>query len=252
MNNKIALQLYTLRNFLKTEADIETTLERVAKIGYRFVELAGLGPIEPAKLRALLDKNKLTCVSMHIGAPDLEKDIEAVFAKMKILGTTAAAIGALPNDFRNKAGYESYAPKLEAWAQTFKKNGFRLGYHNHKFEFEKCAGFTTTAFAYLFKNAPSLYSELDVFWAQYGGSDPAAIIRSLKGQLQEVHFKDFTIRNDQVIMAEVGEGNLNWPSIVAACKEVGATTWIVEQDTCETDPFECVATSFKNISRWVN
>jgi len=48
-------------------------------------------------------------------------------------------------------------------------------------------------------------------------------------------------------MAEVGEGNLNWPRIVAACKKAGVEWYIVEQDTCERDPFESLAISLRNI-----
>ena len=40
------------------------------------------------------------------------------------------------------------------------------------------------------------------------------------------------------LFAEVGEGNLNWHAILDACKEAGVEWYIVEQDTCQRDPFE--------------
>ncbi len=247
--SKIALQLYTLRDFLKTEEDIAATLKKVADIGYRAVEIAGVGPIDTEKLKSILDSNGLECISMHIGINNLEKGLADIFSKMKILGTKSAAIGALPGEFRSKEGYEASIPKLNGWAKAFTKEGLRLGYHNHKFEFEKL--FDSVALDYLFANVPDLSMELDVFWAQYGGVSPVEYIKKFKGRINEVHFKDFTIKNDQVTMAEVGEGNLPWKSIMEACEFAGTKHWIVEQDNCgERNPFESVKISLDNLKSW--
>jgi sugar phosphate isomerase/epimerase len=51
-------------------------------------------------------------------------------------------------------------------------------------------------------------------------------------------------------MAEVGEGNLNWPSILDACREAGVQWYIVEQDTCQRSPFESLAISLRNMKKW--
>jgi len=48
-------------------------------------------------------------------------------------------------------------------------------------------------------------------------------------------------------MAEVGEGNLDWPDILAAAREAGTEWYIVEQDTCQRDPFESLAISLRNL-----
>ena len=77
--------------------------------------------------------------------------------------------------------------------------------------------------------------EIDTFWVQSGGSDPAAWIRKVNGRMKVVHFKDMVIKDDQQIMAEVGEGNLNWSSIIEACKEIGVRWYVVEQDVCQRD-----------------
>jgi sugar phosphate isomerase/epimerase len=48
-------------------------------------------------------------------------------------------------------------------------------------------------------------------------------------------------------MAEIGEGNLDWPEILEACVEAGTEWYIVEQDTCQRDPFESLAISYRNL-----
>ena len=47
--------------------------------------------------------------------------------------------------------------------------------------------------------------------------------------------------------AEVGQGILDWKTIFEAAEAGGAEWYIVEQDTCQRDPFESLAISFNNL-----
>ena len=248
MENRIALQLFTLRDFLKTEADIGKTLARVSETGYRAVELASLGPIDDKNLKDLLDQNRLECMGMHIGLPALQQDLEGLVKKMKTLKCPFAAIGGPPKEYRNREGFVKLAKEMEDFGKKFADRGLRLGYHNHRFEFEKW--FDKTAYEYLFDNTRHVWAELDCYWVQYGGADSAALIRKLKGRIAEVHLKDMTVRNDQPIMAEVGEGNIHWPGVIKACEESGVKRFVVEQDLCERDPFESIRISLNNLQKW--
>ena len=49
------------------------------------------------------------------------------------------------------------------------------------------------------------------------------------------------------VMAEVGEGNMNWNAIEEACKVAGSEWYVVEQDTCAGDPFVSIEISLKNM-----
>ena len=62
-----------------------------------------------------------------------------------------------------------------------------------------------------------------------------------------VHLKDMVVLNGQQAMAEVGEGNLNWPAILQACREAGVEWYAVEQDECQRDPFESLKISYDNL-----
>ena len=53
---------------------------------------------------------------------------------------------------------------------------------------------------------------------QHGGADPIAWIKKLSGRIYHIHLKDMAIVGRQQVMAEV-ERNLNWPGILAACKD---------------------------------
>jgi sugar phosphate isomerase/epimerase len=55
----------------------------------------------------------------------------------------------------------------------------------------------------------------------------------------------------QQVFAEIGEGNLNFKAIIAACREIGVEWYVVEQDVCRRDPFESLAISFRNLQQYL-
>ena len=52
----------------------------------------------------------------------------------------------------------------------------------------------------------------------------------------------------EIRMAEIGEGNLDWPSILTAAQAGGVEWLLVEQDSCyDRSPFDSLAISFRNL-----
>ena len=97
-------------------------------------------------------------------------------------------------------------------------------------------------------NPQYLSAEIDTYWIQHGGGDPADWIRKMSSRIPVVHFKDMVILEDgSQAFAEVGEGNLNWPAILAATEESQVSWIVVEQDVCQRDPFESLQISYHNL-----
>ncbi len=90
-------------------------------------------------------------------------------------------------------------------------------------------------------------AEIDIYWVQHGGSDPAAWIEKVSQRMPVVHLKDMVILDNTQTMAEVGEGNLNWKRILSACKQADVEWYAVEQDVCQRDPFESLKISYDNL-----
>src|SRR5829696_3561486 len=78
------LQLYTVRDAL--DADVEGTLRRVADIGYRDVELAGLPGVTARTMHAALQRCELQAPSMHASYARLRGDLSSVLEDARILG----------------------------------------------------------------------------------------------------------------------------------------------------------------------
>ncbi len=243
----VALQLYTLRD--NTAKDFIGALKQVASIGYRAVELAGMGNLSAKELKKALDDLGLTVAGSHISIDVLERDLPRVFEDNHTLGNHYLIIPWLAESRRRSAqDWIDFAHITNELGRKAKAEGFQLVYHNHNFEFEKFDG--RTGFDLLFSNSdPQLVqSELDVYWAQYAGQDPSAIIQQYASRMPLIHLKDMT-RSTPPTFAEIGEGIIDFKPIFRASEASGVKWYVVEQDSCQRPPLESVAISWRNLTR---
>ncbi len=246
---KLAAQLYTVRAFMKTPTEIADTLHRIRQIGYSAVQLSGLGPVDAGELARMLQAEGLVAAATHVSWKDLTEDFSRVVDNHHTWQCEYTAIASMPEAFRSAEGYAQFARLASESAKKLKAEGISLGYHNHSFEFERVGD--EVGLAVLFREADSeLQAEIDLYWVQHGGGDPAAWIERMAGRVPLVHLKDMTILAGQQIMAEVGEGNLNWPRILKALEAAGTRWYMVEQDVCQRDPFESLKISLDHLHAW--
>lgn len=242
---KIGLILYTLRDYMKTPDDTARTLERVKKIGYDAVELAGLGGLTGSEMAKRLKENELAAVSAHIGWGNLTGDKKQLADSHLEFGCNHVVISSMPGEFRSYEGYQQFAKQASAAAAELAEYGVTFGYHNHSFEFTHYDGKAGQQIMLDNCDRNHFNFEIDTYWIQHGGGSPAEWIRKCKGCAPTVHMKDMIMRDGDQTFAPVGEGNLNWREIIQACKEAETKYHIVEQDTCHRDAFDCVASSLK-------
>lgn len=253
MPSQIACQLYTLRNFTKTPDDLARTLARVKQIGYDAVQVSAIGKMDDQVVADLLKNEGLACCATHVGFERMRDQTEAVIHQHKLWGCRYAAIGGV--NYKSVAEWDKFIAQYNAIAKKFIGSGVQLGYHNHSHELVKYEG-KNPLDRMLEGFTRDIWMEIDVYWITHGGGDPAAWIEKCRGRVPCVHLKDMTVVNDPAIgkhvqrMAEVGEGNLNMPAIIKAGRAAGTEWYIVEQDDCYgADPFECIATSLKNVKK---
>jgi sugar phosphate isomerase/epimerase len=252
MPSQLALQTYTLRDYCKTPPDIARTMKRVREIGYEAVQISALGPIQPEELAKILRDQGLTACASHTGIDRLEKEPQAVLDEHETLGCRYTAVpGYFDRPFTAER-WLAFVDRFNAVAAKFKGSPLQLGYHNHSHELIRYSEFggATSLKMLIDRLDPSISFEIDTYWIQHGGGDPAAWIDLVRGRMPCVHLKDMVVTNPadpKPVMAEVGEGNLAWGAILSACRRAGCQWFIVEQDTCQRDPFESVAMSLRNL-----
>ncbi len=247
---QIGLQIYTLRDHIKTPADIADTCKKVSDIGYQSIEIAALGEIETSELVKILKDHGLTCSSIHTPLDQMQEINQCVEYYQALDCKYAICSGFMPKENQYlSATWIAFAKEFSDAAAELGKHGITAGYHNHSHELLKCIDTGKTAYEALIQHlAKDVWFELDTYWITHGGGDPSAWIDRLTGRCPIIHVKDMGINHDRTqFMGEVGEGNLQWDRILTAAKNAGVEYYVVERDNGKLDPFESIEISFKNL-----
>jgi sugar phosphate isomerase/epimerase len=246
---QVAAQLYTLRDHLKTAQQIAKTLRQVRRIGYRAVQISGLGPVDPRELANMLDGEGLTCCATHENAQTILDTPEVVVEKLSILGCEHTAYPYPAGvDLSSMRALKEFTKRLNAAGATLRANEKVLSYHNHDIEFVRVRGTLVLEYIYDNTDPENLKGELDTHWVQAGGGSTTAWCRRLRGRMPLIHLKDYSLDSErQRRFAEIGSGNMDWNEIIPAAEASGADWFIVEQDAhwVNNDPFKSLKTSFR-------
>lgn len=255
MTPVIAAQLYTIRAHTKTTEDFAASMQKIREIGYTAVQVSAIGADIPhADVKRICDDNGLTICNTHVGFDKLSDDLDAVIAQHNLWATKHVAIGSMPGTFGRDTedGYKQFADFMNRTGEKLHAAGLTFSYHNHSFEFVRFGDRSALELIYDETDPRFVQAEIDTYWVQHGGGDPAAWILRMKDRMPVVHIKDMVITLDdeakpQHTMAEIGEGNLNWPGIFSALKEANVEWYAVEQDITPGDPFDSLTISYQNL-----
>ena len=236
MNKKpVGVQLWTLRK--EIAGDLAGTLAKVAEIGYAGVELWFPAWPEVAVLKAALAGSGLRVAGAHVPFVDLRDRFDQVAAYHAEIGNRDLVIPFLPQELRDSdAAWRQRIAEIGEIAVRCRDAGFRLSYHNHAFEFTDRVG-GQEAHDAIFASVPAdlLKAELDTFFIQDVGKDPAAYIRRYAGRLPLLHLKEKAKPAAGTQNAEVGDGIIDWDAVFAAAEGAGVEWYLVEQN-CEAYP----------------
>lgn len=246
----LSVQLYTLRD--RCNQDMPGTLKALGEIGYKGVELAGFGSLKTAaEVRKAVDDAGLVVSGMHLGIDGfLGADAAKAAEDQKILGNSHVICPWVALDGKPEADYRAFALQLEQAGATAAKLGLTMCYHNHSFEHKPLRkGLDGLDVIFGNTHPDHVKAELDLYWVQHGGHDPAKYIEKMGKRCVLVHLKDMEVGPDRRF-ANVGEGIIDFRAIVAAGQKVGVRWYVVEQDNCYgQDPLDAVRVSYGNLQK---
>ncbi len=255
------------------------TLRKVSAIGYNAVEISQI-PMTPENVGEL-DRSRtelgmdIAALSVNIegrkGMPveSLADNFDKIVDDAKRLDSSLLRIGMLPfGAMRSLDSVVEFAKQANGYAERLHEHGISLYYHNHHIEFAKFDG--KYMLDIIAGNSPAMGMEIDVHWVQRGGLDPVRTLEKYAGKTAMVHLKDYRIGQlpessfgllekgdfpgfmaefrNVVQFAEVGEGNLDFPSIVPTAVAAGARYLLVEQDELYgRTVWDALQTSYDNL-----
>ncbi len=259
----IGLQLYTIRDAMKTDAP--GSLKKVSDIGYKYLEMADYANGKfygylPGDFKKMVNDLDMEILSSHASVSP--KGISADEAKK--MAEDHAKTGAKycmqpwidEADRKSIAGYQKMVAEWNKVGKIMKENGIQFGYHNHNFEFGTVEGKVPYFDVFLPEMDKDLMiMELDLFWAEKAGINPVELFKKYPGRFQLFHMKDMYtkeapfFKTESTDFAPVGEGVINFKEILAAKKIAGMKYMFVEQDmTKDGKPFDAIKTSIMNLT----
>lgn len=242
----LGAQLYTVRDYTKTESDFAETVKKISDIGYKYVQVSGIGPITPQAIKAITEANNLKVVLTHTDAIRIRDNTEDVIADHDVYNCDFLGIGGMPYEHSEK-GYYDFCKDFAPAAEKLKKAGKVLLYHNHRFEFEKYNGKYGIEIILENSDPDSVKLTFDTYWAVAAGIDAAAFMDKYADRILVTHLKDMAVINDKQIMTEVLTGNINFDSIIEICKKHNIVWHMVEQDEVRINAIESMKISHDNL-----
>ncbi len=239
----IGLQLYTVRRDL--EKDFEETLARVAEVGFREVEFAGLFGRSPEEVRSILDRHGLLAPSMHVDLPEIEREWARTLATGNTIGVRYVICAWLePEGRKSLDDYKRHAETFNRAGEEAKKAGIQFGFHNHDFELLPLEG--ALPYDLLLKDTdPALVQmEMDLYWITKAGADPLPYFERYPGRFPLVHVKDMD-GTPKKFFTEVGKGVVDFRRVFAQSKLAGIRHYFVEQDETPGAAIESARQSYQ-------
>lgn len=218
-------------------------------MGYQGVEFAGLHGHEAAAVADWLAECGLAPASAHVGWAALQPDqIEATLAAYRTLGCPWLIVPGIPQEMRatEKACLET-ADAMAMLADGLRAEGFSCGYHCHEADVLPLEGGTRPWDLIALHTPADFILQYDTSNGVHGGADAVQPILDYPGRGQSIHIKEFSGRGGSAV---VGEGEIPWGRVLAACEGPAKTEWLVVEHEVygERAPMECARLCLDNLA----
>jgi sugar phosphate isomerase/epimerase len=223
-NNRIGIQLYTLREIMTDRRSVRRVLNQLGAMGYTEVEMAGHYDLPVAQLRGLLDDAGLRPVSGHDGfdlAPGdaWKAPYQESLEYAAELGQKFSGLAWFPGPYTEEF-FRFLAGRLNEAGELAQAAGLQFFYHNHDFEFTNKQASGAPNYDILVEETdPGLVQlQLDLYWIIEGGENPLAYLSADPARYMGYHVKDRTWkpRVDAPNFEDPGPGSIDFPDIFAA------------------------------------
>ena len=226
------------------------TFEKVAKIGYKEVEIGrrlGREDLTREEIKAKFDSLGLRILTMHISIEDLKNDFDVLVEEAKFCG--AKYLDVVWSPFETKEWILETCEFLDDCALRLVPHGLKLTYHNHDHEVSRVFD-GKRGIELLVENTKHLNFLVDTCWIKVGGLEPEEFLKTVRGRCPILHMKDIRDPSIRDSFIEVGDGILDFPAIIAEARTGGCEHFVVEQDRAYLlPPLESIKRSFGNLTQ---
>ena len=248
----------------RPRTDLAAVLRDVKAAGFDGVEAGLLCEGNAPAARALLEEHGLIQGSLHTGWSQsyrVDREIEYLSA----LGGKFVVVSGVGMEREDGLRpFEEAVETLDRVGAQCREAGLTFCYHNHGWEFREFDGVAGLDRLLELTDPSVVKLCLDVFWAQYGGRDPAALARRYLERVAYLHLKDLRYvgpeprrrgvlhpvyprlpLNGEADYMELGRGEVDIPGVWGVVAPLNLPWMVYEQDEARVPPAEAAAISRK-------
>ena len=235
----IGVQAYSFRNYFPK--DVIGTLDRIQAMGIKEIE-GGSGKIDPADYRKLCAERGISIPSTGAQFKELAENPIKVVETAKALGAKYVMCAWIPRNNRgkfSKADADKAIQVFNAAGKILRENGLTFCYHPHGYEFQPYQDGTLLDYIIQQTNAADVSFEMDIFWVQFGGGNPVALLKKYGKRWKLMHLKDMQkgIKKDLTGGTNVeynvplGTGQLDMVGILKEAQKIGIAHYFIEDES---------------------
>lgn len=230
--------------------DWRGTLEKVTGMGYKYFESGAVYGDSLAEYKQFLANIGL--IPLATGASMAQFLDEASFSELLRRGHDlntkyivcywpwmSDASNLTPDEIKNAAD------NLNKIGEKCKAENFTFAWHNHDKEFKPVDKIIPYDYLLANTDAELCKAEIDLYWIYKGNDEPLHYFEKYPGRFELVHMKDMDHTSERSF-ACVGDGIIDFPSILEKSKLAGMKHLIVEHDHPENG-LECIQRSYNYI-----
>lgn len=242
---KLGIQISSVKAYLQTPEDVLASFRKVSEIGYKAIQIQWINPEVPMEfIHAALQETNLECIGTQDYYDVVIAHLEEVIDMNDLWGGTYITVSGLPERYQSYEGCLEYAKELNKLSEYLETRGKILNFHPRLMD----------VFQYGAKNSLEIIFEntrrefqllLDIYHIIHAGLDPVEWINKVKGRNDLIHFKDgYEEPKGNHVLMPVGQGLTHWKPIFEATIETGVKYAFAEQETFQSEPFQCLKDSY--------
>ena len=239
---KLGIQISSVKKYLENEQDVLASFKKVSQIGYKYIQIQWISPdVSPEFIKSALAETNLTCVGTQDYFDEVIPNLDNIIKMNDLWGGGDICVSRIPDRYHSLDGCMQLASEINEAIKIAESKGKTLSFHPIWTDYQIING--KPMIETLLENT-KLQIVLDAYHANKAGLDVVDIIKKWQGKIQFIHFKDMKINDDGTEeLTPVGQGQIDWDSIIKACIETGVKYCFAEQERWQKDPFVCLKDS---------
>lgn len=237
-NFPFGIEAYTFRRSFPI--DPAKTLDTIKSLG--FTEIEGTeGNISPQSYRKLCSERGISIPAIGADYEELVQHPDSVVRRAKLLGAHFVMCAWIPHHdgvFTPDDAKKAVADFDKA-GKILKEKGLTFCYHPHGYEFQPYQKGTLLDYIIHNTNPAWVSFEMDILWIQFGGGNPAGLLKKYGHRWKLMHLKDMRKGTKKDLTGQtpdendvaLGTGEIDIPSILKEAKKIGIKHYFIEDES---------------------